>query len=222
MIQSPLLVEKRREALRQAMLDLGGRVAVALRASLDALKTGDLMLARGIVEADPAINHQRRVIEQDGLLALAAYEPAGSDLRSIAACVELVPELERIADYAADVARILIRHADAALPPALMLELSDLGEAALAMFQDAMGLYGGSTIDANAARVLAARDDQVDALQRALLDTIVELIQTQPDAAAAGVAMSWIAHNYERVADRATNIAERLIYIASGETPDLD
>jgi phosphate transport system protein len=82
--------------------------------------------------------------------------------------------------------------------------------------------YGRDGGDAALAREAAARDDQVDALQRAAVDAIVDWIRAHPEAAAPGVALSWIAHNFERVADRATNIAERVVYIATGEIPDLD
>jgi phosphate transport system protein len=55
-----------------------------------------------------------------------------------------------------------------------------------------------------------------------MIAAIVELLRNAPESAAAGVALSWMAHNYERVADRATNIAERVVYIATGQTPDLN
>ena len=218
---SPLLVEKKREALKQALAALGEQVEIALRKSLDALRGQDLALAQEVVAGDPAINRQRRILEQEGLLVLAAYQPAGLDLRTIAASLEIVSELERIADYAADVARILLFHADERFPGLLVEQVADLGEAAAAMYCDAIAVYELDS-DATTARAVAARDDQVDALQRALVDAIVTLIREEPDAAAPGIALSWIAHNYERVADRATNIAERVVYIATGETPDLN
>ena len=222
MTQSPLLVEKKREALKQALVALSEQVEFALRQSLEALRGKDPALARAIVAGDPAINRQRRILEQEGLLVLAAYQPAGLDLRTIAASLELVSELERIADYAADVARILLFHADEQFPGVLVEHVADLGDVAVTMFCDAMALYGRGGGDVTTARALAARDDQVDALQREMINAIVVLIRDDSQAAAPGIALSWIAHNYERVADRATNIAERVVYIATGETPDLD
>jgi phosphate transport system protein len=222
MLELPLQVQKKREALKQALVALGEQVDVALRKSLDALLRHDLGLAREIVDGDPTINLQRRVLEQEALLVLAAYQPAGSDLRLIGASMEMVSELERIADYAADVARILLFHADRRFPAGLVGHVADMGEAAAAMFCDAMDAYGQADGDAVMARAVAARDDRVDALQRDIIDAIVQLIGDDPGMAAPGVALSWVAHNYERVADRATNIAERVVYIATGETLDLD
>jgi phosphate transport system protein len=222
MAESPLLVEKKRDALRQGLLALGEQVEVALRQSLDALRGHDLDLARRIVDGDQAINLRRRVLEQEALLVLAAYQPAGADLRMVGAAMDMVAEAERIGDYAADVARILLLNADQVFPPALTRLVIEIGEAAVAMLRDALIAYGRDGGDAVLARELAVRDDQVDALQRELIAAIVASIRSEPEVAACGVALSWMAHNYERVADRATNIAERVVYIATGQTPELN
>ncbi len=222
MAESLILVEKKRDALRQGLLALGEQVEVALRQSLDALRGHDLDLARKIVDADQGINLRRRVLEQEALVVLAAYHPAGADLRMVGAAMEIVTEMERIGDYAADVARILLLNADQAFPPTLITCVTEIGEAAVAMFRDALIAYGQDGGDAIMARAVAARDDQVDALQRELIAAIVASIRSEPAVAACGVALSWMAHNYERVADRATNIAEQVVYIATGQTPDLN
>lgn len=222
MTETPSLVEKKREALQQALLALGEQVEVALRQSLAALRGHDIALAREIIKGDQDINRRRRILEQEALLVLAAFQPAGIDLRMIGAAMEMVAEMERIGDYAADVARILLLHADQAFPPVLIRCVTEMGEAAVAMFHDALTAYGRDGGDAQMARDVAARDDQVDQLQGEMIAAILELLRNAPEAAAAGVALSWMAHNYERVADRATNIAERVVYIATGQTLDLN
>ncbi len=220
MVQSPLLVEKKREALKQGLMALGEQVERVLRQSLDALRRRDLALAREIVDGDAAIDRERRLLEQEALLVLAAYQPAGFDLRMIGASLEMVGEIERIADYGADVARIMLRREDRTFPEGLVERIAAMGDGAVSMFADAMTAYGRGGDEAMA-RAVAARDDEVDAGQGAAVEAIMELIRGNPDEAAPGVALSWVAHNYERVADRATNIAERVVYIATGETPDL-
>ena len=222
MTQSPLLVEKKRDELKQGVLALGEEVELALRQSLAALRSQDLGLARQIVDGVHAINRHRRILMQECLLVLAAYEPAGMDLRLAGATMEIVPELDRIGDYAADTARFLLRSDGQEFPAGLVQSIVEMGEAAVAMFSDAMVAYAHSGGDAARARDVAARDEQVDALQREVIDAIVELIRAEPEAAACGVGLTWIAHLYERVADRATNIAEHVVYIATGETPGLD
>ena len=97
------LVRRRRAQLQGAVGDLGKLVIDALNQSVDCLTRHDLDLAERIIEADARINQQRRILEQECLVTLAAYKPAGVDLRAIGACMELVSELERIGDYAVNI-----------------------------------------------------------------------------------------------------------------------
>jgi phosphate transport system protein len=139
----------------------------------------------------------------------------------IGASMEIIGELERIADHAADVARILLREEHGPLPQAFADCIVDMGEQARRMVRNALTAYerGGDEV---LARATAAQDDEIDALQSKAIDAIVAAIRSNPKDAAAGVALSWVAHNYERVADRATNIAECVVYIATGETLELN
>jgi phosphate transport system protein len=221
MTHTRLLVEKKGETLKQGLLALGDLVDVSLLKSLNALRRQDLVLAKEVVAEDAAINVERRILEQEALLVLAAYQPAGRDLRMIGASMEIIAELERIADHAADVARILLREEHGPLPQAFTDCIADMGEQARGMVRDALTAYERDG-DEVLARTTAAQDDEVDALQGKAINAIVAAIRSNPDEAAAGVALSWVAHNYERVADRATNIAERVVYIATGETPELN
>jgi phosphate transport system protein len=216
-----LLVDKRRDALTQGLAALGERAVGALRRSLVALRTGDATLAREVIEQESAFARERRSLDGQALLALAAYQPAGVDLRTIGASLEMVAELHRIADYATGVARILLRGAERRFPADLLERIASMGDTAVAMLVDTLAAYGRGADEA-LARAAAARDDAVDALQRESVAAIVALIQADPQQAATGIELTWIAHNFERVADRATNIAELVVYIATGETPELD
>jgi phosphate transport system protein len=215
------LVAQKRDALKFGIIAFGDQVQEALLRSLEALRRGDLDLARTIVAADAAINHERRLLEQQALVVVAAYRPAGSDLRLIGASLEMIAEMERIADYGADVARTLLRCDLRSLPDDLLVRCSGLGEAAVEMFDAAMSAYADGAGEATA-RAVAARDDAVDSAERLLIAEIMDWIRSRPRDVQAGVSLLSIAHNYERVADRATNIAERVIYVATGVTPDLD
>lgn len=221
MTHTRLLVEKKGESLKQGLLALGDLVDVSLLKSLDALRRQDLVLAHEVVAEDAAINVERRILEQEALLILAAYQPAGIDLRMIGASMEIIAELERIGDHAADVARILLRDEHGPLPQAFADCIADMGEQARGMVRDALTAYERDG-DEVLARATAAQDNEVDTLQGKAINAIVAAIRNNPEEAAAGVALSWVAHNYERVADRATNIAERVVYIATGETPELN
>jgi phosphate transport system protein len=221
MSDSNLLLDKKREALKAGILALGEQVRAALERSLDVLRRHDLALARAVVSGDVEINQERRALEQQALVVLAAYRPAGSDLRLIGASLEMISEMERIADYAADIAGILMRCEARTLPVGPVERCVDLGEAATAMFVAAMGAYARDADEAMA-RAAAARDAAIDSAERVLIEEIIAWIRINPDHALVGVSLLSIAHNYERVADRATNLAERVVYIATGCTPELD
>ena len=215
-----LLVQQKREALREGLLGMGGMVVTALRQAIDCLRGRDLELAREIVANDNKINQFRRLAEQQALVALAAYQPAGDDFREIGATLELVSELERMADHAKDVARLVEEMAGLEVPPAPLLQTLDLAERALAMLEGILKAYGDQ--DPQQALTLAARDDQVDAAERDLVRDMVALIQQEPGCAEVAIRLLWVAHNFERVADRALNIAEQLVFIATGQIPELE
>ncbi|MGE5154026.1 MAG: phosphate signaling complex protein PhoU [Bdellovibrio bacteriovorus] len=214
------LVQKKRTHLNHGVHDMGTMVVDALRRSLECVGTQDLGLARQIIDNDPFINDRRRILENECLVALAAYKPAGQDLRCLGACLGLVSELERIGDYAADVARIVLRAGDARFPKVPLAAVKQVGEDAIAMLVGALAAFdcGG---DEASARASVAQEEQVDAEEEAVVVQVLELMRSDPEMAALGTYLLWIVHNYERVADRATNVAERVIYIASGETEEL-
>lgn len=220
MLDVQLLVQRKREQLRQAVLRMGESVNAALHKSIDALRGQDSELARQIIDEDRPINQQRRMLEQEFLVVLAAYQPAGHDLREIGASRELVSELERIGDHAADVAEIVLDLGEATLPAESIGQIADVAEEATAMVEAALAAYQGN--DAQAARRTAARDDAVDALERETIDEIISLMRQDAGLCATGVRLLWAVHHFERVADRATNICEQVVYAATGETPDLD
>lgn len=220
MLDMQLLVHKKRDQLRTGLLLMGDLVTAALRKSVDCLRRQDIDLARLIIEEDRPVNQHRRMLEQECLVVLAAYQPAGKDLREVGACMELVSELERIADYAADTARIVRDAAGERLPTQMLERVAAVGEEATVMVADALSAFRAQ--DADAARAVAARDEGVDAREAGVVADVLEQMRQDPSLADGGTHLLWAVHNYERAADRATNIAERVVFMVTGETPDLD
>ena len=215
------LIQKRRSHLQSAVGDLGGLVVAALHRSVDCLKTQDRELAARIIAGDAEINQRRRLLEQECLVTLAAYKPAGEDLRAVGACMELASELERIGDYAADVARIILRDVEAPLPSEPVVAIVELAGDAIGMLEKTLAAFTSNGDEATI-RAAVALEDQVDREEDAFIAQVLGRMRTDAEFAATGTYLLWIVHNYERVADRATNVAERAIYVASGHTPDLD
>ncbi|MBN2885494.1 MAG: phosphate signaling complex protein PhoU [Chromatiaceae bacterium] len=216
MVDSMSLVHKRREQLQASIASLGQLVTQALRHSLSALRAHDVEVAARIIAEDSLVNQQRRVLEQECLVTLAAYKPAGEELRAVGSCMELAAELERVGDYATDIAELVQKSADMRFPPELVEAVARIGETAIEMFDAALNAFASGS-DATTARVAVAAESAVDRAERELLDEVLEKMRQDSDFTLAGTRLLWVVHYYERVADRATNIAERAIYVASGE-----
>ncbi|MBO8085584.1 MAG: phosphate signaling complex protein PhoU [Marichromatium sp.] len=221
MTDSLTLVQKQRAHLQDAVDGLGRLALTALRHSVDCLEQHDPARAAQIIADDAEINQQRRLLEQECLVTLAAYKPAGVDLRAVGACMELAGELERIGDYAADVARILVKRGATPFPAEPVAAIGELAGTAIAMLEATLEVFAANGDEARA-RAAVAAEEQVDRDEHAFIEQVLERMREDPEFAVTGTQLLWIAHNYERVADRATNVAERAIYVASGKTPDLD
>ncbi len=215
------LVQKRRARLQQGVHDMGALVVEALRRSVACMSAPelDLDLAERIIADDRIVNDRHRTMEQECLVTLAAYKPAGEDLRCVGACLALVSELERIGDYAADVARI-VRRAGMPFPAEPLAAVAAVADNAIAMLGGALAAFDKG-YDADGARAAVALEPQVDNQELAVVDQVLEMIRRDPEFAPLGTYLLWIVHNYERAADRATNVAERVVYIASGQTEHL-
>jgi phosphate transport system protein len=214
------LVEKKRNHIEQGLAEMGANVVAALRQAIDCLRDQDAELARTIIAGDDPIDRHRRCLEQECLLVLAAHKPAGRDLRVVGATMELATELERIADYAVDAARNVIDMGEARFPAAALALVVQVAEAATAMVAEALAAYGHD-VDAARARAAAAGNAGVVGQVQEAVEAVIAAMQADPGSARAGVGLLWAVRDYQRAACRATNIAERVVYIATGETLDL-
>jgi len=214
------LLEKKRTHLDSGVRELGELVMEALHRSVACVRRQDLALAAEIIQDDGLINHRRRVLEQECLVTLAAFKPAAQDLRSIGSCLGLVAELERIGDYAADIARIVLRAGTDPFPAEPVAAIAREAEQAIGMLGDVLAALA-SGAQAEAVRAAVAPEPRVDEAQEAVIQQILGMMRQDPGYATLGTYLLWIAHNYERVADRATNVAEHAIYVASGQAEDL-
>ena len=215
------LVEKKRDHIEHGLIEMGERVVAALHQAIDCLRRQDTDLAQAIIVGDDAIDHDRRALEQECLLVLAAHKPAGRDLRAVGATLELATELERIADYAVDAARNVIEMGETRFPAAPLALVAQMADAATAMVAEALASYGHDG-DAARARAAAAGNRAVIAQVHEAVEAVIAAMQEEPTAARAGVLLLWAVRDFQRTAGRATNIAERVVYIATGETVDLD
>ncbi|RNE88721.1 PhoU domain-containing protein [Marichromatium sp. AB31] len=221
MLDRRSLIEDRRDGLRESMIELGERVAGMVVEGLEVLRTRDLERARSLIAADQQINDARRALEQEALLILAAHRPAGRDLRLVGVSLEMVSELERIADHAADLGRLLLRHPGWNPDSRVFASLLDLGENSRRLLDEVLNGYSQGAAKA----ISYASETAYFAIDRDLDSINVDIIaalRADPASAADQVALLWMSQHLERIAERATNIAGQLVYIETGNLEVLD
>jgi phosphate transport system protein len=205
--------------LQEAILLLGSRARHAGEAGVRAFLENDPERAGEVVVGDQAINDLRFEIERRCYALLAREQPVAGDMRVIVTALTIASELERIGDHAKKIAQICQRTCGESRPIPLV-GIDQMREIALSMLDDALSTI--STRDVDAARVVSSRDDLVDALYKQTFNVTLTYMLESNRAISAGTHLIQVAHELERVADRATNIAERVIYVVSGELVDLN
>jgi len=205
------------EALKDDLARLGRLVDEAVARSMEALEAGDLELAQEVIQGDGEINRQRYYVEEHSTTLIATQQPAAVDLRTIVAAMYVATNLERMGDYAAGIARLVLRLAEAgdgspvALPPQLP-RMAGIGRQMLAASMDAL-----AGRDAETARAVARRDDEIDELNQQIYRELIQEMIKNPEDIRRPTFLLWVAHDLERIGDRVTNVCERVIYMATGE-----
>lgn len=200
--------------LHDSTLALGSMVDKAIAGAVEAFDAWDPALARRVMDSDEAINQARWALEERAVNLVATQAPMAGDLRRIVAIIHVATELERMADYAKVVARTVVRSPNAPelATRALIPRLAALCHEQLMDVLDAF-----VDMDAEWARRIAKRDDQIDQLwDRSYRELLAEMI-ADPSVVPHASNLLWIAHNFERVGDRVTNICERIVYAATGQ-----
>lgn len=204
-------------ALRDAVLALGRLTTAAVERAIGALQEDDGEAAAAIVAGDDEIDRGHAAIQQLAITTLATQQPIASDLRAITAALAIAGELERIGDYATGTANLILRTVNE--PP---LQPSDtlfrMARSALAMLRRSLDAYRAE--DSASARRIWDEDSTVDGYQRTLYRELLLSMMENPSTLTRATHLLWVTHNLERVADRATNICEQVIFKVEGHWPD--
>lgn len=199
--------------LRSDILRLSSMVDEAISRAMTALENRDVQLAQQVVQGDTAVNELRYKIESDAMRILATQFPAASDLRSVLAGLFLSNELERIGDHAAGIAR-LVERMEEEEPLDSLHKLPKMCKRARKMVEE--GILAYVNCDPEQAWNMIRRDDKIDKQYNKLVREA--LLEMRDDAyIQRATYLIWVGHNLERIGDRATNIAERVIFMCTGE-----
>ncbi|MYH40993.1 MAG: phosphate signaling complex protein PhoU [Chloroflexi bacterium] len=207
------------ELLQDQMLELGSMVDRAIDRALTALLERNIPLAEAVVRDDGEVNRMRYDIDTECLALLAQQAPVAGDLRVIVSVLSIVGELERIGDHAEGIARIVIMMADEPLVKPLV-DIPRMADRAQQMLRDSLTAF--TERDVEAAYRVGEADDVVDELQERVYHDLVEIMLRDPSAVLPCTHLLWVSHNLERIADRATNVAERAVFAATGTQTEMN
>ena len=202
------------EVLRGDVLEMGERVVGGYGDALEALETKDGDLAAAVIDGDAAVNERYLDLEADCIDLFALQQPVAGDLRFVASSFKILTDLERVGDLATNLAEYAL---DAERERYPEVDIRYIGEQARAMLADALAAYDDG--DAEAARAVAARDDEIDRLCEAAGETVVEdLIRTDYGDDIGAILddasrLLLTIRDLERIADHAVNVCARVVYM---------
>jgi phosphate transport system protein len=209
--------ERELQDLQDNLLSLGSMVEKALLDAVKTLERRDMKASRKLIAQDRAINEERYAIESETLALIATQQPTATDLRTLAAILEIATELERIGDYAKGISNInLMLGDDPLLKP--LIDIPVMAQKACSMLHRALDAFVRRDVDL--AYAIPA-DDEVDALYNQVYRELVTYILEDPKCIEQANYLLWVAHNLERTADRVTNICERVIFTVTGKLVDI-
>jgi phosphate transport system protein len=205
--------------LNEGVLDMGSRTRQAVSAAVRALMDNDLDLAAEVVAGDIAIDEARHRIEKQCYALLVMEQPVAGDMRDIVAALTIASELERVGDHAKRISKLQQRQSimPTSIPMGGIDRMCDL---ALKLLDRALKAY--ATHDVEAARQVCKDDDEIDHLYKQTFNVTLSYMLENPRSIPPGTYLIQVAHELERAGDRATNIAERTIYAATGELIELN
>ena len=211
--------EKQLRDLQDEVLIMGSMVEKAIQRSLESLRSRDTALSNQVVHDDIAINTKRYEIEDRCIHIMALQGPMAADLRVIVAVLFISNELERMADHAEGIARINLMLGDEPLDRTIG-DIMRMGEKAIRMLRRSLTAFVDR--DADLARVICDEDDEIDELYDSTYHALIQEVIETPQDVERVTYLIWSCHNIERIADRTTNICERVIFMVTGQLEEIN
>jgi len=204
--------------LQDDLKAMGAAVEEMLGKAIKALKERDVCLAREVQQMDDIVDRYNLEIESKCLQLLALQQPMARDLRTIAAALKIITDIERAGDYLVDIAKI----GEQLSSEPLFKPLEDIPKMAMtvqAMLQETLTAFVSR--DLTLVEQMIAHDDEVDRVYHALYDELVQVMKQKSHLVDQAVSLLFIARYLERIADHITNIGERIYYMETGEMKEL-
>jgi len=212
-------LDREERIVKDGILRMGSLVESQIRDAVRAFAERDLQTAEAVVAADERINEAQREIGDTIVSTIATQSPVARDLRFLIGLDHVAFELERIGDHASSIAKQARRLAEEQ-PLRETASLAQMGRLAADQVRGIVSAL--IDIDDKMAREVAGRDDEIDHLYRKIFADVIDLMRTDPRTVERGTRLILAAHWVERIGDRVTNIAEDVVYLATGQIEDLN
>jgi phosphate transport system protein len=213
------VLDRQLAEIQEDMLVLAGMVESAIERGIEALRNRDAELAGEIIADDVRINRRRYEIEDKCLELIATQQPLAGDLRTIMSVLFIIVDLERMGDHAEGIGKIALMLVDE--PPLKpYIDIPRMAQIASRMMMGSMEAFKHR--DADRARSICNEDDEVDALYDQVYRELLTYMLQDPRTIQRATYLTWVAHNLERIADRVTNICERVVYLVEGKIEELN
>ncbi|MEA3318973.1 MAG: phosphate signaling complex protein PhoU [Bacillota bacterium] len=208
------------ETLRDKLLELGSLAEIAMGKSIDALTNQNVDLALQIIEEDNKADRLDEEINDFAILLIAKQQPVAIDLRRIFVAIKISTDVERIADFAVNIAKSTIRIGKTTQPIIQLEKIEKMHSIATEMLSLALKAYYEE--DVVLAKKVADMDDQVDELYGQNIRELLQLTKDHPDLIPEITQLSFICRYIERMADHTTNISENIFYLVKGSHYELN
>tara|TARA_B100000745_G_scaffold1137_1_gene903 strand:+ start:1491 stop:2147 length:657 start_codon:yes stop_codon:yes gene_type:complete len=207
--------EKNLKGVEDDVVQLSNMVEKAIFKSIEALRERDISASQKVVDDDDVIDEKQQAIEDRCIDLIALEAPMAGDLRVLIAAMMVANELERMGDYAEGIAKISLSMGN--LPPLKpLIDIPRMADKSVDMLRRSTQAFVNRDVESATGVILD--DDEVDDIYEQVYRELLTYMTADPSTVQRATYLLWVAHDLERVADRTTNIAERVIYLVTGET----
>lgn len=214
-----VVFEEKMKALQEKLQHMGSLVEVSIARTIEALKTQNLELAQAVIDGDDLIDDLEEEIEAKCLEVIATQQPMAKDLRRVATLFKMINDLERMADYATSIAKITLRIGHQPLIKPLV-DIPRMAFLSQKMVKQALDAYVRE--DVSLAAEVGKDDDEVDKLFGQIFRELLTIMMENPKTITQATHLLFVGRWLERISDHATNIAEDVIFLVTGDKINLN
>ncbi|TPN55936.1 MULTISPECIES: phosphate signaling complex protein PhoU [unclassified Mesorhizobium] len=206
--------------LSKRIAAMGGHAERMVEQAVAALVNADPGLAQKVIRDDAVLDEGQREIDDKAIIIIARRQPMATDLREIVGAIRISADLERVGDLGKNVAKRVVAVTDGRQPTSLFRGLEALANLALTQLKEVLDVYASRSVEKIG--FVRDRDDQIDAMYTSLFRELLTYMMEDPRNITPCTHLLFCAKNIERIGDHATNIAETIYYIVTGDQMPAD